>query len=82
MLVARVLSKIFKKEGGIILIDHAGQKFICGEPREENPITLILFKKNLNWKLILNPDLVFPEAYMNGDVIIKNASLSQFLDLF
>ena len=48
MLVAKLFSKIFK-EGGIILIDHSGQKFICGEPRKEKPITVKLLKKNLNW---------------------------------
>ena len=35
----------------------------------------------MNYKLILNPDLVFPEAYMNGEIIIENASLSEFLNL-
>ena len=44
MLVARLFSKIFK-EGGVILIDHAGQKYICGNPRKENPITVKLLKK-------------------------------------
>ena len=81
MLVAKLLSKIYTKEGGIILIDHSGQKFICGSPRRDNPITLKLLKKNLNWKLILNPDLNFPEAYMNGDIVIENASLLEFLNL-
>ena len=46
MLVARLFSKIFK-EGGIILIDYRGQKYICGNPNKENPITLKLLKKNL-----------------------------------
>ena len=81
MLVAKLLSKIYRKEGGIILIDHSGQKFICGSPRRDNPITLKLLKRNLNWKLILNPDLNFPEAYMNGDIVIENASLLEFLNL-
>ena len=81
MLVAKLLSKIYTKEGGIILIDHSGQKFICGSPRSDNPITLKLLKKNLNWKLILNPDLEFPEAYMRGDIEIENASLLEFLNL-
>jgi len=78
MLVARLLSKIFKKEG-IILIDYAGQKYICGNPRKEKPIILKLLKRNLNWKLILDPELEFPEAYMRGDIIIENASLKEFL---
>jgi len=42
---------------------------------------LKLLKKNLNWKLILNPDLNFPVAYMNGDIVIENASLLEFLNL-
>ena len=79
-MIARLFSKIFKKEG-IILIDHAGQKYICGDPRKEKPIIIKLLKKNLNWKLAINPDLSFPEAYMHGDIIIENASLREFLDL-
>ena len=82
MLVAKLLSRIYKKgDDGIILIDHSGQKYICGKPKSNNPITLKLLKKNLNWKLILNPDLEFPEAYMRGDIIIENASLLEFLNL-
>ena len=74
MLLARLLSKIYKK-GGIILIDSQKQKYICGKPDLKNPLTLILQKKNLNWKLVLNPDLNFPEAYMQGDIQIENGSL-------
>ena len=76
MLVARLFSRIFKKDG-IILIDYNGQKYICGNPRKEKPITVKLLKKNLNWKLVINPDLSFPEAYMNGEILIENASLTQ-----
>ncbi len=80
MFIARLLSKIFKKDG-VILIDHSGQKYICGEPKKENPITIKLLKKDLNWKLVINPDLSFPEAYMDGNIIIENASLSEFLNM-
>ena len=31
MMLAKLLSKIYKKNG-IILIDHQGQKYICGKP--------------------------------------------------
>ena len=78
--VAKLFNKILK-EGGIILIDSSGQKYICGSPTKEKPITVKLLKKNLNWKLIVNPDLAFPEAYMNGDLTIENSSLSEFLNL-
>ena len=78
MILARVFSNIYK-EGGIILIDSKGLKYICGNPRKENPITVKLLKENLNWKLILDPELEFPEAYMRNEIIIENASLKEFL---
>jgi len=78
MILARVFSNIYR-EGGIILVDSSGQKYICGNPRKNNPITVKLLKENLNWKLILDPELEFPEAYMRGEIIIENASLKEFL---
>ena len=80
MLVARLLSKIYKKKG-IVLIDAQGQKYICGKPDLQKPLTVKLLKKNLNWKLVINPDLNFPEAYMRGEIEIENGSLLDFLRL-
>ena len=48
MLLARLLSKIFKKNG-IVLVDSNGQKYICGKPDLQKPLTLKLLKENLNW---------------------------------
>ena len=78
MMLARLLSKIYKKNG-IVLIDSEGQKYICGQPDLKKPITMRLLEKNLNWKLVLNPDLNFPEAFMQGKIQIENASLLEFL---
>jgi len=78
MILARVFSNIYR-EGGIILVDSKGQKYICGNPRKDNPIIIKLLKKNLNWKLVLDPELEFPEAYMRNEIIIENASLKEFL---
>ncbi len=79
MILARIFSKIYR-EDGIILIDSKGQKYICGpNPKAKNPITVKLLKENLNWKILLNPELEFPEAYMRGEIVIENASLKEFL---
>src|SRR6056300_949138 len=78
MILARIFTKIYK-EGGIILIDSKGQKYICGNPRKDKPITIKLLKENLKWKLLVDPELEFPEAYMRGEIIIENASLKEFL---
>ena len=80
MLFARLLSRIYKKNG-IVLIDSLGQKYICGKPNLEKPLTLKLLKKNLNWKLVLNPDLNFPEAYIRGEIKLENGSLLDFLNM-
>ena len=80
MMLARLLSKIYKKNG-IVLIDFQGQKYICGKPDLNNPITMKLLKKDLSWKLVLNPDVNFPEAYMRGEIQIENASLLDFLNM-
>ena len=78
MILAKVLSKIYKK-GGIILEDSSGQKYICGDPPKEKPLTIKLLKENLKWKLILDPELEFPEAYMRNEILIENGSLEEFL---
>ena len=78
MILARILSNIYK-EGGIILIDYQGTKYICGNPCSKNPTTLKLSKKNLNWKLILDPEFEFPEAYMKNEIVIENSTLHDFL---
>ncbi len=78
MILAKILSKIYKK-GGIILEDSSGQKYICGNPKKDNPITIKLVKDNLKWKLILDPELEFPEAYMKNEILIYNGSLEDFL---
>jgi len=80
MLLARLLSRIFKKKG-IILVDFQGQKYICGKPDLQKPFTIKLLKKDLNWKLVLNPDLNFPDAYTRGEIIFENGSLLDFLNM-
>ncbi len=78
MILAKVLNSIYKKDG-IILEDSSGQKYICGNPKKDKPIILKLLKENLKWKLILDPEIEFPEAYMRNEIIIQNGSLKDFL---
>ena len=78
MILAKIFTKIYKKSG-IILIDAKGQKYTCGNPKKDKPITVKLLKENLKWKLLVDPELEFPEAYMRNEIIIENASLKEFL---
>ena len=81
MILARFLSKLFSKEG-IVLIDFTGQKYICGEvSNKEKPLTLRLLKKDLNWKLLLYPELYLGEEYYKGNIEIENGTIYDFLNL-
>ena len=81
MILARFLSKFFAREG-IVLIDSGGQKYICGEVKnKEKPLTLKLLKKDLNWKLLIYPELYLGEEYYKGNIEIENGSIYDFLNL-
>ncbi len=80
MNLVNFLNKLIKHDG-FVLIDTNLKKFVIGNPIKENPIILKLFDKSLNYKLLINPDLYFGEAYTNGSLIIENGTLTEFLEI-
>ena len=80
MQLARYLNRLFKKDG-FILIDANLKKYIIGTPEKKKPIELKLLDKKLHYKLLFRPDLYFGEAYSEGNLIIENGTLTEFLDL-
>ena len=80
MSLVNFLNKTIKYDG-FILIDYDSKKYEIGKPFKENPIQIRLLDKSLNYKLLLNPDLYFGEAYTNGTLIIENGSLTDFLEI-
>ena len=80
MQLARFLNKVIKKDG-FILIDANSKSYIIGPPKSDNPIKIKILDKKLHYKLLFHPDLYFGEAYTDGDIVIENGSLTDFLDL-
>ena len=80
MQLARFLNSVFKKDG-FILIDANSKSYIIGNPKKEKPLKLKILNKKLHYKLLFHPDLYFGEAYTDGEVVIENGSLTDFLDL-
>jgi len=80
MHLVKFLNNLFKYDG-FVLIDSNSKKFVIGNPIKEKPITIKLLDKSLNYKLLLNPDLYFGEAYTNGSLIIENGTLTEFLEI-
>ena len=80
MRLINFLNNLFKK-GGFVLIDANSKKYIIGSPDKSKPLTVKLLNKNLHYKLLINPDLYFGEAYTDGSLVIENGSISEFLEL-
>ena len=79
MQLARFLNNLFKNDG-FILVDANSKKYIIGSPKKQTPITLKILNKKLHYKLLFRADLYFGEAYSDGDIIIENGTLTEFLD--
>ncbi len=74
------LNNLFKQDG-FELIDSNSKKYVIGNPTKDKPIVIKFLDQKLMQKLLINPDLYFGEAYMNGSLVIENGTLTDFLDL-
>ena len=79
MYLASFLNKVFKV-GGFILVDANSKEYLIGQP-DKNSIKLKILNKNLHYKLLFHPDLYFGEAYTDGEILIENGTLTDFLNL-
>ena len=80
MSLVSFLNNLFK-EDGFELIDSNSKKYVIGNPTKDKPIVIRFLDQKLMQKLLINPDLYFGEAYMNGSLVIENGTLTDFLDL-
>ncbi len=80
MSLVSFLNDLFKQDG-FELVDSNSKKYVIGNPKKEKPIVIKLLDQKLMQKLLINPDLYFGEAYMDGSLLIQNGTLTEFLDL-
>ena len=66
--------------GAVRVIDAAGNERVYGDGSPP-ACTVRLKKAGLNYSLALNPTLHVPEAYMNGDLVIEDGTLHDFIEL-
>jgi cyclopropane-fatty-acyl-phospholipid synthase len=79
MLLASALSRVIRI-GRLTLIDAAGRSRVFeGGPGPTASVRL--HDRALHWKLLANPRLCVPEAYMDGTLTIEDGSLYDFIDL-
>ena len=80
MQLVRFLNNLFKRDG-FVLIDADSKKYIIGKPNKTDPIIIKILDKSLHFKLLINPDLYFGEAYTDGTLKIENGTLTDFLEI-
>jgi len=79
MLFTGLLNKMFR-EGGLRYIDARGNVHLIGDGSP--PVcTLRAMRPGLDFNLIVKPSLRVPEAFMNGDLIVEEGTLYDFLEL-
>jgi cyclopropane-fatty-acyl-phospholipid synthase len=79
MLLARLLSLVIHI-GRLELIDASGQRHVfAGSPGPS--VTVRLNDRALNWKLILDPRLYVPEAYMDGKLTFEEGGIYELIEL-
>jgi cyclopropane-fatty-acyl-phospholipid synthase len=81
MLLARFLASIIRV-GRLVMVDANGTRHVFAGAPGGPEVAICLRAKNLHWKLLVEPNLYLPEAYMNGELTIEEGTLYDFLDLF
>jgi cyclopropane-fatty-acyl-phospholipid synthase len=79
MLLARLLSRVIRI-GRLELVDAAGRRHVFGGLRGPS-VTVRLHDPALHRKLIVNPRLNVPEAYMDGTLTIEDGGIYGLLEL-
>jgi cyclopropane-fatty-acyl-phospholipid synthase len=80
MLAAKLISK-FLSDGTITLIDHHGVEHHCGMKESEPSLKVRLTNSSIQWKLLFNPQVAAGEGYMNGEILIEQGTLRDFMDI-
>ncbi len=68
------LLKRFVDKGSLTVIDADGKRWQFGDGQGETPVTFKLTDSKVARKIFFNPELAFPEAYMDGDIEFEEGS--------
>ena len=77
-MIFSILKKI-KFKGRLEITDYSGKTYQYGEGNIFSKIRFI--NKSIERKLVHNPSLYLGEGYMDGDIIIEQGSLDDFLNI-
>jgi len=78
MLLGAVFSKLIKT-GSLTVINHRGERRHYGEPSGPDTVVIRLTRPATEWRIALNPKLAVGEAYMDGELIVEQGTIYDFL---
>lgn len=68
------------QDGTLIVEDFHGQRYQFGN-NSGPPVKVKLHSRFFPWKLLLNPGLVLPEGYMDGEFTIQQGTIRELLEV-
>ena len=81
----KYLSKIFRsavRDGRLTLVGTDGKEAEFGGQGPGPEVRIRLTDPSLDWKIFLNPELKAAEAVMNGQLVVEEGTIHDFIELF
>lgn len=68
------------RTGTLQVTTATGSSFCCGDGAG-TPLAIRFASRTAEWRILMDPELRLGEAYMDGNLIIDQGSIAEFLDL-
>lgn len=80
MLLGAVFKRLIRT-GSLTVIDHRGERRHYGEPPGPDTVAIRITTLSAEWRIALNPKLAVGECYMNGELVLEQGRIYDFLAL-
>lgn len=80
MLLGAIFERLIKT-GSLTVINHRGERRHFGEPPGPQTVVIRITSPGAEWRIALNPKLAVGECYMNGELVLEQGSIFDFLAL-
>lgn len=80
MLLGAVFKRLIKS-GSLTVINHRGERRHYGAPVGPETVVIRITSLSAEWRIALNPKLAVGECYMNGELVLEQGGIYDFLTL-
>jgi cyclopropane-fatty-acyl-phospholipid synthase len=76
----RAVCRRLIRTGALQVTTAAGSTFSCGDGTG-TPVAIRFASSAAEWRTLIDPELRLGEVYMDGDLVVEQGSIAEFLDL-